>query len=68
MMHSYTYFVDFLVRLQPKQLDGSSESSISLKQLRPELDFSLGQYICSSLMVFGVLLAFCLSEIITIHS
>lgn len=47
----------------PKQPDGSSESSISLKQLRPELDFGLGQYICSSLIVFGVLLHLCLSEI-----
>lgn len=59
-----THFVDFLVRLQPKQPDGSSESSISLKQLRPELDFGRGQYICSSLIVLGVLLDLCLSEII----
>lgn len=59
----HTYLVDFFVRLRPKQPDCSSESSISLKQLRPELDFGLGQYICSSLIVFGVLLYLCLSEI-----
>jgi len=64
-----THFACFLVRfLQPKQPDGSSESSISLKQLRPELDFGLGQYICSSLMVFGVLFGLCLSETKTVSA